>query len=155
VSSTFYPRGTDLRPTETFPVVQRAGLPGITSHNVEPTARSPGRGGGDPDRVELERDLALTSVDDPDVSVLYKWRGSVVAHSNAEIAKGSKQWTKDYPLSLERIEKLIARAYEIFNRYCVLFNATSYSKLLIGEDDYENLFKLLRLGLQQFQNGIG
>lgn len=26
MSSTFYPRGTDLRPTETFPVVQRAGL---------------------------------------------------------------------------------------------------------------------------------
>ncbi len=108
-----------------------------------------------PDRFELERDLALTSVDDPDVSVLYKWRGSVVAHSNAEIAKGSKQWTKDNPLSSERIEKLIVRAYEIFNRYCVLFNATSYSKLLIGEGDYENLFKLLRLGLQQFQNGIG
>jgi phospholipid/cholesterol/gamma-HCH transport system permease protein len=26
VGSTFYPRGTDLRPTETFPVVQRAGV---------------------------------------------------------------------------------------------------------------------------------
>ena len=26
MSSTFYPRGTDLRPTETFPVVQRAGV---------------------------------------------------------------------------------------------------------------------------------
>src|SRR3954463_1090583 len=26
MSSTFYPRGTDLRPTETFPVVQRTGL---------------------------------------------------------------------------------------------------------------------------------
>src|SRR3982751_1284532 len=26
MSSTFYPRGTDLRPTETFPVVQRTGM---------------------------------------------------------------------------------------------------------------------------------
>jgi hypothetical protein len=115
-----------------------------------PAVDSLARYGTIPDPAEVERDLALTSAKDPDVSVLYQWRGSIVAHKNADIAKGNKDWTKDNSLSWERIEKLIARAYEIFNRYYLLFNATSYSTLLIGEDDYENLFMLLRLGLKQF-----
>jgi hypothetical protein len=118
-----------------------------------PAANSLAKYGTAPDPAQLQTDLRLTSLDDPDVSVLYRWRGGVVAHSNASIAKGSNDWTRDNPLSWNRIENLIARAYDIFNRYSALFNATSYSTLLIGEDDYENLLMLLRLGLKQFHCG--
>lgn len=105
-----------------------------------------------PNSADLERDLTLTSINDPDVALLHKWRGNVIAHSNADIAKGNSAWTKDNPLLWETTDKLIERAYVIFNRYCALFNATSYSKMLIGEDDYDYLFKLLRLGLKQFRD---
>jgi hypothetical protein len=59
-----------------------------------PAVDSLARYGTIPDPAEVERDLALTSAKDPDVSVLYQWRGSIVAHKNADIAKGNKDWTK-------------------------------------------------------------
>jgi hypothetical protein len=108
-----------------------------------------------PNRAHLENDLALTSEEDPDVSVLLGWRGSVVAHSSVKIAKGDKDWTEKNPLSWELMEKLIARAFEVFNRYSALFNATSYSTMLIGENDYKNLLELLRLGLKKSREDRG
>jgi hypothetical protein len=102
-----------------------------------------------PNLAQLERDLVLTSAGDPDVSVLLGWRGSVIAHRSAKMAKGSKEWTEKNPLSWKLIEKLIARAFEIFNRYSRLFNAASYTEKLIGEDDYKYLLDLVRLGLKK------
>jgi hypothetical protein len=116
-----------------------------------PSVDSLAKHGTIPNRSDLERDLLLTSAENPDVAVLLGWRGSVVAHSSAKIAKGSTDWTEKNPLSWELIEKLIARAFEIFNRYCVLFNATSYTTMLIGEDDYKGLLELVRLGVKKMR----
>jgi hypothetical protein len=105
--------------------------------------------GTSPKPDDLEKDLKLTSDDDPDVLLLYKWRGAVVAHRNAKMAKGTNTWADENPLSWAVIEKLIDRAFEIFNKYSVLFSAASYSTMLIGEDDYKDLLQLLRLGLKE------
>jgi hypothetical protein len=116
-----------------------------------PAVDSLAKHGTVPNRNDLERDLRLTSAKDPDVSVLLGWRGSVVAHSSAKVVKGDTEWTEQNPLTWELIEKLIARAFEIFNRYCLLFNATSYTTMLIGEDDHKNVLKLLRVGVKKLR----
>lgn len=122
-------------------------------HN--PAVDSLAKHGTVPNRQDLERDLRLTSAKDPDVSALLGWRGSVVAHSNAKIVTGKTEWTEKNPLTWDLIEELIARAFEIFNRYCVLFNATSYTTMLIGENDYKGLLELVRLGVQKMREDRG
>ena len=116
-----------------------------------PAVESLAKYGTIPKRDDLERDLLLTSAADPDVSVLLGWRGSVVAHSSAKIVKGETEWTEKNPLTWNLIEKLIARAFDIFNRYCLLFNATSYTTMLIGENDYKGLLELVRLGVKKLR----
>ncbi len=114
-----------------------------------PAVDSLAKYGTTPQAENLEADLKLTSLDDPDVLLLYQWRGTVIAHRNAKMAKGTATWAKENPLPWAVIEKLIERAFDIFNRYSTLFNAVSYSTMLIGENDYKNLLHLLQLGVKK------
>jgi len=108
-----------------------------------------------PKSNDLDADLKLTSLEDPQVLLLYQWRNTIIAHSNAKVAKGSSNWTQVNPLSWKVIEDLISRAFHIFNRYSSLFNAASYSTMLIGEDDYQGLLHLVRLGLKKSREDHG
>ena len=116
-------------------------------HN--PHVDSLARYGTIPKLEDIEKDLRLTSLANPDVLLLYQWRCAAIAHKNARIAKGVTAWAEENPLSWDVIENLISRSFEVFNRYSALFNAVSYSTMLIGENDYEGLLKLIRLGLKK------
>lgn len=108
-----------------------------------------------PKSNDLDADLKLTSLKDAEVLLLYKWRNTIIAHSNAKVAKGTSNWPQTNPLPWKVIDDLVSRAFHIFNRYSLLFNAETYTPMLIGENDYQGLLHLVRLGLKKSREDRG
>jgi hypothetical protein len=105
-------------------------------------------------KPQLDKDVLITSSRDPLVHKLILWRHNVIAHSGYEIAKGKRQVLDDSPFTGDNWLTLIDRSYDILNRYVFLFDARSYSKKLIGDDDYKNLFHFLRLGVKKHDEDL-
>lgn len=64
------------------------------------------------------------------------------------IALGKNEILRENPLSSAEIEKLIDRAFEIYNRYSSLFRASTFARNISGHDDYLVLLKFLRIGIK-------
>jgi hypothetical protein len=108
----------------------------------------------EPTREQLAEDLRFVSNDNPLVKKLTILRGNVIAHTN----KGQVISPKSNldPLTWAEVELLISKGLEIYNKYCLLFYAQSHSSTLIGEDDYKQVLKYIRLGMKaiEFTNQI-
>jgi len=108
----------------------------------------------EPTREQLAEDLRFVSNDNPLVKKLTIVRGNVIAHTN----KGQVISPKSNldPLTWAEVELLISKGLEIYNKYCLLFYAQSHSSTLIGEDDYKQVLKYIRLGMEtlKFTNQI-
>lgn len=102
------------------------------------------------DSIRLTADIDLVSSDDPLVKKLVVWRNNFGAHlSTKPVLKAGIPGR--IPLSEADVFSLVDRAFEIYNRYLTAFEATSYSRKIIGEDDHQFLFKLLRLRLEKLE----
>ena len=53
------------------------------------------------------------------------------------------------PLSDDEIKLLLKQSLSIFNKYSDLYAASTHSSGIIGHDDYEDLLKFVRLGLEK------
>jgi len=70
----------------------------------------------EPDIATLSADIDSSSKTDPDVLALVKYRGNVLAHRGANLAKQGT--TAQQPqLNVDQIERLLERARTILNRY--------------------------------------
>jgi hypothetical protein len=105
--------------------------------------------GVQPDLKQLAKDLQATSLKDPLVKRLYLLRCNVYAHKNARATARGADWLKDYPFKYDEIEALIKRAFEILNRYSSLYKATSFSKQLIGKEDYQTVLDCVKDSLDR------
>ena len=94
---------------------------------------------------QIKMDLQAVSKDtNPLVDKLYKLRNKKIAHTDInEILKGKDE---PNPLTWSEIEDLINTGLRIFNEYLKRFNASTYSAMLIGENHYKEVLKLLRIG---------
>jgi hypothetical protein len=97
-----------------------------------------------PDEKQLQEDIAYVDRKNSLVQSLMMWRDNVVAHRNTHYVISQKNLGDDYPLTIENIEELLAKADEILNRYSILFSAGAYSMHIIGEDDYKFVLKSIR-----------
>ena len=102
-----------------------------------------------PDGVQLNKDMEFVSDADPLVKKLIIWRNNLYAHRSAKNVVKVYKIAADHPLAFAEIEGLVARAYEIFNRYKYLFDASSQSSILLGLDDYEFVLTSLAARLEQ------
>ncbi len=101
----------------------------------------------------LERDIQLVSHTDPLVKKLVKWRSNLGAHIAASpILKPNQR--PSVPLTRDDTFTLVDRAFTIYNRYLSAFEGASYARIVIGEESHEFLFKMLRLGLQKYDEDI-
>jgi len=98
-----------------------------------------------PPDEQIQKDIeAVSDKTNPLVKKLSRLRGSKIAHTNLKlIIKG-----KDVPAPLTwiEVEKLINTGLRIFNDYNQLFDASTYSAMLIGENQYKEVLKLIRIG---------
>ncbi|OLP20346.1 hypothetical protein BST81_01015 [Leptolyngbya sp. 'hensonii'] len=59
-----------------------------------------------------------------------------------------------HPLTHSEVETLLNQGFEIFNRYSQLYRASSWSRQIIGHDDYRFLLRLIKLGLKYYDENI-
>ena len=107
-----------------------------------------------PPVAELNLDIEFSSIRNPLVKKLMIWRNNIVAHKGTKVSLGKDQILADNPLSEAEMEQLLDRSFEIFNRYSSLYRASTWSRQIIGHDDYKSLLKFLNLGLKKWDEDL-
>lgn len=98
-----------------------------------------------PPDEQVQKDLEKVSdKTNPLVQKLSRLRGGKIAHRNIKVLIKGKN--DPAPLTWSEVEELINTGLRIFNNYRQLFEASTYSSMLIGETDYEEVLKLIRIG---------
>jgi len=105
------------------------------------------------DEELLEKDICLVSHSDPLVKKIVLWRSNLGAHISATPILQPTKVAPDY-LTRDDAFTLVDRAFTIYNRYLSAFEGASYSRIIIGEESHEFLFKMLRWGLQKYDEDI-
>jgi hypothetical protein len=100
-----------------------------------------------PSLEELKEDIEFASLANPIVNKLIVWRANAYAHRGAKVALGKTSSLE--AISTQEIELLLDKCFSIFNKYLHLYKATTWSRQVIGHDDYQSLFKFLRMGLEK------
>ena len=90
-----------------------------------------------PDMRQLDQDIALCTDSDLRVRSLILHRGNVLAHRNAKTVASGRNPAEQFGMMVEDFEVLLDRAHDIVNRYSNLFIATTYSRQMLGHDDYQ------------------
>jgi len=57
-------------------------------------------------------------------------------------------------LSWEELSTLLDGCFTILNRYSSLYRASTYSRQVVGHDDYKSLLDFIKLGLQKREEEI-
>ncbi len=103
-----------------------------------------------PNIDQLDKDLEFSSTKNQLVKRLMIWRNNIIAHKGAKNVLNKNEIIKKNPLSASEIQILLDTGFSILNRYSYLYKALSWSRKIIGHDDYNSLFKLLNLGLEKW-----
>lgn len=107
-----------------------------------------------PNESQLQKDIWFASDQNPLVKKLMIWRNNIIAHRGAKVSLGKDEILADNPLSQQEIETLLNESFTIFNRYSSLYRASTWSRTVVGHDDYKSLLKFLNLGLQKWDEDI-
>jgi hypothetical protein len=108
-----------------------------------------------PSVEELQSDITFASDNNPIVKKLMLWRMNVYAHTGAKTALGKFTDTlEEYSISEVEIEQLLDQCFLISNKYMSLYKASTWSRHILGHDDYLSLFKFLRIGLEKRESDI-
>ena len=107
-----------------------------------------------PDKKRLEKDIIFARKNNPLIKKLLAWRNNKIAHIGAKITLGYDQILRDNPIDQKEVESLLDKSHEIFNRYSYLFKASTYSRHVVGHDDFKSLLKFLNMGLEKWDENI-
>jgi len=107
-----------------------------------------------PNKSQLDKDICFASTQNPSVKKLMIWRNNIIAHRGAKVSLGKDEILADNPLTQQEIETLLDECFTIFNRYSSLYRAATWSRKVVGHDDYQSLLKFVKLGLQKWDEDI-
>jgi hypothetical protein len=116
---------------------------------ASPFVDSLAQGARKPDPKQLAIDRKLVASSDPLVNKLVRFRNNALAHRSAKEVMENHHATVTYPLAMDEVKTLLARAIQILNRYSGLFHAQTYSTQVVGHDDYEGALKAVRSELER------
>lgn len=117
-----------------------------------PFAESPASTPGIPDATTLDNDIRACEHKDPLVRRLVQFRGGAVAHRSAKLALDVSSGPA--PFSDSEMEALLERARNVFNRYCDLFGAKTFSVNTVGRDDYQFIFKSVSEHVERSEKAV-
>ncbi|MFQ5687485.1 MAG: hypothetical protein ACE5GV_12590 [Candidatus Scalindua sp.] len=107
-----------------------------------------------PSEEQLDKDILFASENNPLIKKLTIWRNTIIAHRNVKVSLGQNQILKDNPLGDEEIKTLTDESFSIFNKYSNLYSAASYSRKVVGHDDFKSLLKFVNLGLEKWDEDV-
>jgi len=111
------------------------------------------KGSRKPDPVQLQTDLEFVT-HNPLVKKLTDWRNKVYSHLSLDVVLNPKEFHSASPLSFADIRTLLENGITILNRYSGLFEASSYSTMMVGGEDYLWVLKTAKEALQAYQARI-
>ena len=85
---------------------------------------------------------------------LNKWRDKIIAHIDHQFLKSGKIISKEYPLKIEELYKIVDTLFEILNRYSASFRDSTYAKIYPGEDDIQFIMDCVRFYLEEHRRQI-
>lgn len=100
-----------------------------------------------PIELQLDKDILFASNQNPLVRKLMIWRNNIVAHKGARVSLGEDKILSNNALSEEELKTLLDESFSIFNRYSSLYQALTWSRQIVGHDDYKSLLQFVKLGL--------
>lgn len=103
-----------------------------------------------PDAQQLAEDIALCSASDAKVNLLVRHRNNIGAHRNA---KSTVAGVASDGIPVDDLEALLNRAHIILNRYSSLFAASTFSRRMIGHDDYQYIVKSVTEAVERSRAG--
>jgi len=106
-----------------------------------------GRAANHPHPGQLTSDLKFLDPKGNAVQRLIAWRNNEFIHSNFDLKANGIRLAAEHRPTCGDFEELLARGLEIGNRYLGLFRGGVWSTQMVGEDDYQFVFKSLRASL--------
>ena len=103
------------------------------------------------DNQLLTEHLKLVSAEDPLTKKIVLWRNTLGAHRASRVIL-TGQFPEAGLASRDDCVTLLDRAFSIFNHYTSLFHATTTSTKIIGEENHDFVFELLRIGLKTYEH---
>ena len=103
------------------------------------------------DNQLLIEHLKLVSAGDPLTKKIVLWRNTLGAHRAFRVIL-TGQFPEAGLASRDDCVTLLDRAFSIFNHYTSLFHATTTSTKIIGEENHDFVFELLRIGLKAYEH---
>lgn len=105
-----------------------------------------------PTKGDIQQDIErVTAKTDPLVKVLVDIRNKHLGHHDSRAALGRIMLPG---LDANKISELLKRAREIVNQYNYLYRATTSAVQMVGEDDYLDVLKSVRLAIQIHEAAI-
>ncbi len=102
-----------------------------------------------PNEDQLDKDICFASAKNPLVKKLLIWRNNIIAHLSAKVSLGQDLILKENPLDKKVIEPLLNESFSILNKYSNLYHECTYSRKVVGHDDFKSLLKFVNLGLEK------
>ena len=101
-----------------------------------------------PTSEEIQVDLEIAGPQNPVVLKLTLWRSNFHAHLAAKPALGKAPSLASLRIESDEIDHLLYECFRIINRYIYLYKAASWSRKIIGHDDYLSVLKFMRRGIE-------
>ncbi len=102
-----------------------------------------------PNLQTLDEDIRSCSNEDALVRTLTVRRGSGIAHRSAKLVVADLNISDNYPLTYSDVDTLLDRAINILNRYTELFSADIYSTTVVGNKDFQYIFKCVEAKVKE------
>jgi hypothetical protein len=88
------------------------------------------------------------------VKKLRKWRNNYVAHKAIKSGLSDFQILAHNAISELEISTFLDECHILINKYMGLFKATTWSKGIIGNDDFKGLLKFASIGINKYEDEI-
>ena len=97
-----------------------------------------------PDPKQLAADIEFASNNNPLVKKLTILRNKVIVHRDIKLLIQDRNFWQEQSLKYAEIDTLLEQGVAILNRHSNLFKALSYSKQIVGHDDYKYVLASIR-----------
>jgi hypothetical protein len=105
-------------------------------------------------KAQFERDLKAVSKNDPLAKRLIWQRNNLFAHKNLDnVMNGGTDQAK-FTLSHHQFTRLVDRAIRIVNRYGDIYIGNTWSRRMVGDDDYVYVLQAIRESVNSHERKI-
>ncbi len=108
------------------------------------------------DVIKLEEEIKKINENET-IKKIFFLRNNFIAHKNLKIGLEGFNQLKSSHLEIDEIDEIdeiLNFAFDTINSYNYLFKATTWSKTIIGHDDFKGLINFFNIGFEKYKEDI-